>query len=151
MIYEEPKCRLSEGPLRHPNRGELFWFDILEKRLHIKGRNWKFSRYASAASWINFGETSWGSDGAVVDSAGRFWKAQWGASRVACDNEDSTLAKTVAFPGVQFSCPAFGSTDLKILFYTSAQGSLIGEDDGKTFATPVEAIGQAEHLSLIHI
>ena len=274
MIYDETKCWLGEGPLWHPNRGELFWFDILKKRLHIKGRHWQFSRYASAAGWIDddrllmadsvglhildladsttdqvaeieadnpitrsndgradpwggfwigtmginaeakagaiyryyrgevrklfaditisnaicfapdgsfayfcdtqvgkimrqtladkdgwpegdptvwidFGDTSWGSDGAVVDSAGRFWNAHWGANRVACYNEDGTLAKTVAFPGAQTSCPAFGGADLKTLFCTSAQDGLIGEDDGKTFCTPVEAIGQAEHQVIL--
>jgi sugar lactone lactonase YvrE len=274
VIYDDTKCKLGEGPLWHPTRGELFWFDILKKRLHIKGRHWQFSRHVSAAGWLDddrllladsiglhifdlatgttdqiceieadnsitrsndgradpwggfwigtmginaepdagaiyryfrgevrqlfakitisnaicfapdascayfcdtktgkimrqklaqsdgwpqgdpevwldFGKTSWGADGAVVDGAGNLWNAQWGANRVACYGPDRTMTQTVAFPAAQTSCPAFGGTDLKTLFCTSAADGLIGEDDGKTFATPVETIGQAEHQVIL--
>lgn len=274
MIYDDTKCKLGEGPLWHPARGELFWFDILKKRLHIKGRHWQFSRHVSAAGWLDddrllladsiglhifdlatgttdqiceieadnsitrsndgradpwggfwigtmginaepdagaiyryfrgevrqlfakitisnaicfapdascayfcdtktgkimrqklaqsdgwpqgdpevwldFGKTSWGADGAVVDGAGNLWNAQWGANRVACYGPDRTMTQTVAFPAAQTSCPAFGGTDLKTLFCTSAADGLTGEDDGKTFATPVETIGQAEHQVIL--
>jgi sugar lactone lactonase YvrE len=274
MIYDDTKCALGEGPLWHPERGELFWFDILSKRLHIKDRHWQFSRYVSAAGWIDddhllmadtvglhvldlatgktdqvaqiesdnpitrsndgradpwggfwigtmgingeakvgaiyryyrgdvrqlfagitttnaicfspdgtcayycdtrvgkimrqklaekdgwpigdpdvwldFGDTTWGADGAVIDAAGNFWNAQWGANRVACYAPDRTLTQTIAFPAVQTSCPAFGGPDLKTLFCTSAAVGLIGEDDGKTFATSVDATGQAEHQVIL--
>lgn len=258
----------------HPERGELFWFDILAKRLHIKGRHWQFARHVSAAGWIDdthllmadsiglhvfdlargtsdqvaeieandkttrsndgradpwggfwigtmglsaeakagaiyryyrgevrrlfsditisnaicfapdgghayftdtvtrkimrqrladadgwpagdpevwldFGATTWGPDGAVVDAAGNFWNAQWGANRVACYTSDGVLTQTVAFPANQTSCPAFGGKDLKTLFCTSALDGLTGADDGKTFATHVDATGQAEHQVIL--
>jgi len=53
MIFDDTQCILGEGPLWHPERGELLWFDILGKRLHIKGRHWQFSRYVSAAGWVD--------------------------------------------------------------------------------------------------
>ncbi|WP_428544005.1 SMP-30/gluconolactonase/LRE family protein [Profundibacter sp.] len=53
MIYDETPCELGEGPLWHPLRGELFWFDILAKRLHTKGRAWQFDRFVSAAGWVD--------------------------------------------------------------------------------------------------
>ncbi|MDC1500540.1 hypothetical protein N8388_04790 [Octadecabacter sp.] len=34
-------------------------------------------------------------------------------------------------------------------FIRYAPDGLIGEDDGKTFATPVETIGQAEHQVIL--
>ncbi|SMX43420.1 SMP-30/gluconolactonase/LRE family protein [Octadecabacter ascidiaceicola] len=274
MIFDETQCTLGEGPLWHPERGELFWFDILSKRLHIKGRHWQFSRHVSAAGWIDdtrllladsiglhvfdlaretadqiceieidtpatrsndgradpwggfwigtmglnaepnagaiyryyrgevrrlfvditisnaicfapdgtyacftdtptkkimrqrlsekdgwptgdpevwldFGETNWGPDGAVIDSTGNFWNAQWGANHVACYAPDGTMVQTVAFPATQTSCPAFGGSDLKTLFCTSAADGLTGADEGKTFATPVDAVGQAEHQVIL--
>ena len=270
MIYDDTKCALGEGPLWHPQRGELFWFDILSKRLHVKGRHWQFERYVSAAGWVDndslliadsiglhvfnlndgkteqivemetntpntrsndgradpwggfwigtmglnaeehagaiyrlykgelrllydnitisnaisfapdgscayftdgptrkimrvkladsdgwpatepevfldFGPTDWGPDGAVVDSAGNLWNAQWGANRVACYAPDGTLSETVDLPALQTSCPAFGGPDFKTLFCTSAAVGLDGDDDGQTFATQVDATGQAEH------
>ncbi|HCP80270.1 MAG TPA: gluconolactonase [Octadecabacter sp.] len=274
MIFDDTQCTLGEGPLWHPERGELFWFDILSKRLHIKGRHWQFTRHVSAAGWVDdtrllmadsiglhvfdlaretadqvaeieidnpitrsndgradpwggfwigtmglnaqrnagaiyryyrgevrtlfpditisnsicfapdgtyayftdtptkkimrqrlsekdgwptgdpevwldFGETAWGPDGAVIDSAGNFWNAQWGANRVACYAPDGTMTQTVAFPAAQTSCPAFGGADFKTLFCTSAADGLIGVDEGKTFATPVDAVGQAEHQVIL--
>lgn len=274
MIFDDTKCALGEGPLWHPKRGELFWFDILSKRLHTKDRHWQFSRHVSAAGWIddsrllmadsiglhifnlasgtadqvaeieidnpvtrsndgradpwggfwigtmglnaepkagaiyryyrgeiralftditisnaisfapngthayftdtvtkkimrqklaekdgwpvgnpdvwlNFGDTSWGPDGAVVDTAGNFWNAQWGANRVACYTPDGTMTQTVAFPAAQTSCPAFGGVGMKTLFCTSAADGRNGPEDGMTFATPVDAVGQAEHQVIL--
>lgn len=274
MIYDDTQCTLGEGALWHPGRGELFWFDILGKRLHIKGRHWQFNRCVSAAGWIDdaqllmadsiglhvfnlengtsdqvaeidaenpitrsndgradpwggfwigtmgmnaepnagaiyryyrgevrqlfaditisnaicfapdgthtlFTDTKtaqimrqklaekdgwpvgdpevwldlsagdWGPDGAVIDAAGNFWNAQWGANRVACYAPDGTLTQIVAFPAAQTSCPAFGGADLKTLFCTSAADGQTGEDEGKTFATPVDATGQAEHQIIL--
>jgi len=53
MIFDATKCSLGEGPLWHPDRAELFWFDILSKRLHTKERHWQFDRYVSAAGWLD--------------------------------------------------------------------------------------------------
>ncbi|MDP5085117.1 MAG: SMP-30/gluconolactonase/LRE family protein [Yoonia sp.] len=53
MIYDDTQCELGEGPLWHPTRKELFWFDILGKRLHRKGQLWQFEDYVSAAGWLD--------------------------------------------------------------------------------------------------
>ena len=53
MIHDATPCRLGEGPLWHPTRGQLFWFDILGHRLHTAGRHWQFDTYASAAGWVD--------------------------------------------------------------------------------------------------
>ncbi|MEJ8561353.1 SMP-30/gluconolactonase/LRE family protein [Yoonia sp. GPGPB17] len=53
MIFDETQCQLGEGPLWHPLRKQLFWFDILGKRLHTKGKQWQFDDYVSAAGWTS--------------------------------------------------------------------------------------------------
>lgn len=53
MIFDDTVCKLGEGPLWHPERGELFWFDILGKRLYRKGQHWQFDRHVSAAGWVD--------------------------------------------------------------------------------------------------
>lgn len=53
MIFDATKCALGEGPLWHPLRQELFWFDILGKRLHCRDRHWQFDKFVSAAGWVD--------------------------------------------------------------------------------------------------
>ena len=57
-VYSDVSCALGEGPLWHPERKELFWFDILGMRLFSKGRDnpggsWQFDEYVSAAGWVD--------------------------------------------------------------------------------------------------
>ena len=55
MIFDARTCHLGEGPLWHPVREQLFWFDITGKRLLTrKGDNaqeWHFAEMVSAAGW----------------------------------------------------------------------------------------------------
>ena len=53
MIFDATQCELGEGPLWHPTRRQLFWFDILGRRLHTKGQSWQFDTYVSAAGWVD--------------------------------------------------------------------------------------------------
>ncbi len=53
MIYDARPCELGEGPLWHPQREELFWFDILNRTLHSRAASWPFDVYVSAAGWIS--------------------------------------------------------------------------------------------------
>ena len=54
-----PNCTLGEGPLWHPLRQQLFWFDIPIGRLYCSNslggqiRQWDFGEPASAAGWID--------------------------------------------------------------------------------------------------
>lgn len=56
-VYSQAQCTLGEGPMWHPQRGQLFWFDIIGRRLltHADGqeRSWQFDRHVSAAGWID--------------------------------------------------------------------------------------------------
>lgn len=57
MIYDTRMCELGEGPLWHPVRGQLFWFDILNKTLmtQVDGapHTWVFDQMVSAAGWVS--------------------------------------------------------------------------------------------------
>jgi sugar lactone lactonase YvrE len=56
-VFDDRACILGEGPLWHPERGQLFWFDIIGKRLMTRDaqgpREWAFDRHVSAAGWID--------------------------------------------------------------------------------------------------
>jgi sugar lactone lactonase YvrE len=57
MIFDNRPCDLGEGPLWHPRRGQLFWFDITGQRMLSveKGqpRQWRFPEMVSAAGWVD--------------------------------------------------------------------------------------------------
>lgn len=56
-IFDRRQCNLGEGALWHPTRKQLFWFDILEKKLlTVDNGNpleWQFDENVSAAGWID--------------------------------------------------------------------------------------------------
>jgi sugar lactone lactonase YvrE len=60
MIYDDRRCELGEGALWHPKRNQLYWFDILGKRLLTRGTEgpgeWHFPHLVSAAGWLNKSE-----------------------------------------------------------------------------------------------
>ncbi|MEL6607742.1 MAG: SMP-30/gluconolactonase/LRE family protein [Pseudomonadota bacterium] len=52
-VYDARRCDLGEGPLWHPKRQELFWFDIIGKTLHSQAQLWSFDEHVSAAGWVD--------------------------------------------------------------------------------------------------
>ena len=65
MIFDDRICTLGEGPLWHPVREQLFWFDILGRRLLTRSaegpQEWHFAERVSAAGWT-------GPDGLLIAS-----------------------------------------------------------------------------------
>ena len=55
--WDDRTCELGEGPLWHPLRGQLFWFDILGRRLLSRSNGypeeWRLPEMASAAGWVD--------------------------------------------------------------------------------------------------
>lgn len=70
-VFDPRPCALGEGPLWHPEREQLFWFDILEgKLLSVAGGDpleWDFDEMVSAAGWID-------RDTLLVASATGLWR-----------------------------------------------------------------------------
>ncbi|TFL19961.1 SMP-30/gluconolactonase/LRE family protein [Jannaschia formosa] len=56
-VYDETVCQLGEGPLWHPERKQLFWFDILSRRLYTREndatRAIDAPEIVSAAGWVD--------------------------------------------------------------------------------------------------
>lgn len=282
-VFDARPCRLGEGPLWHPERGQLFWFDILARKMLSRSgehlEEWAFDRHVSAAGWVDrhtlliatetdlirfdlltgesvrlvaleennsvtrsndgradprggfwigtmgknaepgagalyrfyngalsklrgevtipnatcfspdgrmayFADTAahlvwrvaldvegWPTgdwqvfldhrerglrpDGAVIDSAGRFVCAEWGASRVAVYGPDGAFIEAFPVPAAQTTCPAFGGPDLKALHVTTATIGLSKDAleaaplSGRVFSMETTIAGQAEHQVLL--
>ncbi|MBL4768923.1 MAG: SMP-30/gluconolactonase/LRE family protein [Rhodobacteraceae bacterium] len=56
-VFDDRACRLGEGPLWHPERNQLFWFNITENRLLSRTaegpQEWSFDDNVSAAGWVD--------------------------------------------------------------------------------------------------
>lgn len=56
-VFDDRACELGEGPLWHPLRRTLFWFDITAGRMLASGpegpSEWRFDELHSAAGWID--------------------------------------------------------------------------------------------------
>jgi sugar lactone lactonase YvrE len=93
-----------------------------------------------------------GPDGAVIDSEGFMWNAEWGNNRVVRRDPTGRVARIVNVPVSQPTCPAFGGKDLKTLYITSAREGLSAEklaaepQAGGVFAIEVDVPGQPENL-----
>ncbi|RYH11686.1 SMP-30/gluconolactonase/LRE family protein [Tropicimonas sp. IMCC6043] len=94
-------------------------------------------------------------DGAVLDSAGNLWNAQFGARRVAVYDPAGAFLMEVPVPGKNSTCPAFGGDDLSTLYVTSAAAKLPEEEiaahpeNGMTFVAETQARGQEEHQVIL--
>lgn len=55
--FDERTCLLGEGPLWHPQRGQLFWFDIpnrcMMSRTGERDHEWRFPEFVSSAGWVD--------------------------------------------------------------------------------------------------
>ena len=56
-VYDDRVCALGEGPLWHPERGQLFWFDITAGKLLSRDGDapleWAWDERVSAAGWVD--------------------------------------------------------------------------------------------------
>ncbi|MEM8729850.1 MAG: SMP-30/gluconolactonase/LRE family protein [Pseudomonadota bacterium] len=57
IACDDRVCTLGEGPFWHPVRAQLFWFDILEHRLHSIDHGeplwWDMGECTSCAGWLD--------------------------------------------------------------------------------------------------
>lgn len=94
-------------------------------------------------------------DGAVIDTAGNLWLAQWGAGRVAAYDPQGRYLHHIDFDAPHTSCPAFGGPDMTTLYCTSALQGMDAAalakfpDAGKLFTACTEFRGQYEHQVIL--
>lgn len=90
------RCDLGEGPLWHPGRGALFWFDILDARLYACDaagggtRDWSFDEMVSAAGWVD-------DDTLLLASASGLWRfsiATGARQRIAALESDNPRTRS---------------------------------------------------------
>lgn len=127
-----------------PDGKTAFFADTLAGRIMAQPLDAEGWPSGDARTHIDLRTEDLAPDGAVVDSEGCLWNAQWGAARVARYAPDGRFLSAIPLPASLVTCPAFdGST----LYVTSAAGGAPeGEAAaGHTFRVETTATGQKEH------
>lgn len=74
-VFDARVCALGEGALWHPQRQQLFWFDIIEQKLMTQEESgqveWTFDEPVSAAGWVSDTEL-------LIASATGLWRFDLG-------------------------------------------------------------------------
>lgn len=93
-VFDDRACTLGEGPLWHPHRQQLFWVDIIGKRLMTRDadgpRDWTFDRHPSAAAWVDADTLLIATDRDLV----RFSIANGACERLVGLEEDNDLTRS---------------------------------------------------------
>lgn len=107
-----------------PDKSVAYYTDSrtkLIKRVALDGDGWPAS---APEDFLDFRSQHFGPDGAVCDTHGNLWSAQWMGARVAVFAPDGTPGDVHLFPTSLTTCPAFGGPDLRDLFVTTAGAHL---------------------------
>lgn len=89
-------------------------------------------------------------DGAVCDSEGFVWSAEYGGGRVVRYRPDGSVDRVISVPAPNVTCPCFGGDDLRTLYITTARQGMNDEQlaqyphAGSVFRIRIEVPGQAE-------
>lgn len=89
-------------------------------------------------------------DGAVVDSEGYLWNAEFNGGRVVRYSPDGEVDRVIELPCPRVTCPAFGGDDLKTLYITTAREGASPEElekyplAGSMFSIEVDVAGLPE-------
>ena len=70
-VFDDRRCILGEGPLWHPEREQLFWFDIMRQQLLSRDASgplkWRFDEPVAAAGWVD-------AETLLIASASALWR-----------------------------------------------------------------------------
>lgn len=134
-----------------PDRRTAFFTDTavgVIRRVKLDDDGWPDGE---PEDWLDLDAEGLRPDGAVIDTEGNLWCAQYGHSVVTCHDPSGSMLRKIELPTANITCPAFGGPGLTRLFATSA-GQGRPEDDGQagcTFAVDLGVKGQAEHRVLL--
>ncbi|HYD80130.1 MAG TPA: SMP-30/gluconolactonase/LRE family protein [Paucimonas sp.] len=89
---------------------------------------------ANKRLFLEFGAEDGSPDGMTTDAEGCLWIAHWGPGKVTRRDPQGRLMRTIALPCSHVTSCAFGGSDLKTLYITSAR---VGLDENRLAQQPL--------------
>ena len=110
---------ISNGLAFSPDGRTMYWADSMTGDIfqHDYDRD---GNVANRRLWLDKSAAGGGPDGAAVDADGCYWSARWGANCVVRFTPDGRVDRTVHVPTSQITMCAFGGSDLRTLYITTA-------------------------------
>jgi sugar lactone lactonase YvrE len=149
LLEREAGMRISNGLGWSPDDRTMYYADTIGRVIWRYDYDIDTGEAANRAVFVSFPDGS-RPDGLCVDAAGRVYSAQWPGWRVDIFAPDGKKENEIRLPVPQVSSCAFGGTDLKTLFVTTAAVGLTDAErreaplSGQVFAVEMQAPGLSE-------
>ena len=141
VVFKD-KVGISNTICWSPDRRHFYFADTLRNELCVWNYDEAKGAIANERPFFNGFERG-GPDGSSIDSEGYLWNARYGGGCVVRLTPDGKIDRVVDLPVGNITNCAFGGTDLKTLYITTAQGGSgpVERLAGSLYALAVEVPG----------
>lgn len=111
--------KVANGPTFSVDCRTVFHTDSIARAIYAFDLN-DDGTLSGRRVWLEFPE-EWGyPDGMTTDAEGYIWVAHYGGARISRFSPDGTLDRVIPMPAANITSIAFGGSDLRRMFVTSA-------------------------------
>jgi L-arabinonolactonase len=119
--------RISNSLAFSPDGRKLFFTDTPERRIDVCEYDPDLGAAGPRRPFVSAIEGDGYPDGSAVDADGFLWNAEWGGGRVVRYSPTGRVDRVVSLPCRYATCCAFGGSDLRTLYITTARHDMNAE------------------------
>jgi sugar lactone lactonase YvrE len=121
--------RVSNGIAWSLDNTKMYYIDTPTRQVTSFNYNHQTGEISNPQVAVQIPDTLGHPDGSTLDSEGKLWIAMWGGSSVTrWDPETGEYLGKIEVPAKNVTSVAFGGSDLKTMYITSASGGMKDED-----------------------
>ncbi|MHB0777670.1 SMP-30/gluconolactonase/LRE family protein [Halomonas sp. WWR20] len=122
LVEQKPGLVISNGLAFSPDQRWMYHTDSMTRRIVRHRFDADSASIGEAEPWIDLAEYGLPGfpDGAAVDSEGNYWCALYGGGQIAKFSSDGRWERSYVLPCPHPTMVAFGGSDLKVLYVTTA-------------------------------